>query len=110
MELGDLKRLIGQKTGMEPQMQKLLFRGKEKDDCDPLQMAGVKDNSKVLLMEGSREKEMNSEEMEKPSQISLGGEAVAEVTAEVDKLSKQVVHFSLLFPLVFSLFSSLHVE
>ncbi|CAI9097281.1 OLC1v1033669C1 [Oldenlandia corymbosa var. corymbosa] len=90
---GDLKKIIPQITG------KLLFRGKEKEDSDLLQMAGVKDNSKIIFMETPGEKVMNEPIQisggagavaNEPIQISKGGEAVALVRAEVDKLSEQV--------------------
>ncbi|KAL3531668.1 hypothetical protein ACH5RR_005189 [Cinchona calisaya] len=88
---GDLKRFIARETGLEPQMQKLLFRGKEKEDCDLLQMAGVKDDTQVvLLMEDARDEEMKSREMNETSEILRGVAAVADVRAEVDNLSEQV--------------------
>ncbi|XP_027068654.2 BAG family molecular chaperone regulator 4-like [Coffea arabica] len=87
---GDLKRVIAQETGLEPQLQKLFFRGKEKEDGDLLQMAGIKDNSKLVLMEDAGDKQMNPQEINEPSEVSRGGAAVFEVRAEVDKLSEQV--------------------
>ncbi|KAL3536553.1 hypothetical protein ACH5RR_005014 [Cinchona calisaya] len=88
---GDLKRVIAQETGAEPQLQKLFFRGKEKEDDDLLQMAGVKDNSKVVLLMGNvGDKQMKPQEMNEPCEISKGAAAVAEVRAEVNKLSEQV--------------------
>lgn len=77
---------------MEPQIQKLFFRGKEKEDGDLLQMAGVKDNSKLVLVEDARDEEMKPQEMNETSEASRGGAAVAEVRAEVDKLLEQVVY------------------
>ena len=38
-------------TGLEPREQRLLFRGKEKEDSDHLHMVGVRDKDKVLLLE-----------------------------------------------------------
>ncbi|KAL0338156.1 UNVERIFIED_CONTAM: BAG family molecular chaperone regulator 4 [Sesamum angustifolium] len=52
--------------------------------------AGVKDNSKVLLMENMTCRENNAEEVKQTSVISRGGAAVAEIREEVDKLSEQV--------------------
>lgn len=87
---GDLKRVIAQEIGVDPQLQKLFFRGKEKDDGDFLQMAGVKDNSNLVLMEDARGKQMNPQGINEPSEVSRGDAAVFEVRAEVDKLSEQV--------------------
>ncbi|XP_011095053.1 BAG family molecular chaperone regulator 4 [Sesamum indicum] len=88
---GDLKSVIVQKIGLKPEMHKLLFRGKEKEDDEDLQRAGVKDNSKVLLMENTTCRENNAEEVKQTSVISRGGAAVAEIREEVDKLSQQVL-------------------
>ncbi|KAL7136190.1 hypothetical protein ABFS83_10G012800 [Erythranthe nasuta] len=88
---GYLKSAIHQKTGLNPETHKLLFRGKEKDDDEDLQTAGVKDGSKLLLVE---DKTCNNEEPEEVKEtvvvVSRGGEAVAEVRREVDKLSDQI--------------------
>lgn len=54
---GELKELAGTVTGVEPGEQRLLFRGKEKEDCDHLHMAGVKEGDKVLLVEDPAIKE-----------------------------------------------------
>ncbi|PON94320.1 Molecular chaperone regulator [Trema orientale] len=87
---GDLKKVLLHKTGLEPNEQRLLFRGKEKDDEEHLHMAGVKDNSKILLLEDPASKERKHEEMAKSSEMSKASQAVAEVRAEVDKLSERV--------------------
>ena len=36
---------------MEPERQRLFFRGKEKNDSEFLHVAGVKDGAKLLLLE-----------------------------------------------------------
>lgn len=90
MIAGQVKDIIAQVIGLEPKVQKLLFRGKEKEDQEYLSVAGVKDNSKLLLMEDTTSTEKTPEEVKENSVISIGGEAVAEVRAEVDKLSEQV--------------------
>ncbi|KAG5553079.1 hypothetical protein RHGRI_011068 [Rhododendron griersonianum] len=108
---GELKKCIAQEIGLEPNQQRLLFRGMEKDDQEYLHMVGVKDNAKVLLMEEQKTIERNSEEVEGngfSSAAELGSmegtvkdreleeavarscAAVAQVRAEVDKLSEQV--------------------
>ncbi|KAG0471846.1 hypothetical protein HPP92_016392 [Vanilla planifolia] len=46
---GKLKELVAAKTGMEPGEQRLLFKGKEREDEEHLHMIGVKDGNKVLL-------------------------------------------------------------
>ncbi|WRX24641.1 Ubiquitin-like domain - like 10 [Theobroma cacao] len=108
---GELKKEIAQKTGLEPDRQKVLFRGKEKEDKEHLNVAGVKDKSKVLLLENPARKEkkveeMSSskekaeestsseenevEEMRESEEMSKAFAAVAGVRKEVDKLSERV--------------------
>jgi hypothetical protein len=45
-------------TGLEPREQRLLFRGKEREDADHLHMVGVRDKDKVLLLEDPALKDM----------------------------------------------------
>ena len=87
---GDVKKVLLHKTGLEPNEQRLLFRGKEKDDDEHLHMAGVKDNSKLLLLEDPASQERKLEKMKNSSEMSKACEAVAEVREEVDKLAERV--------------------
>lgn len=87
---GDLKRVLAHETGLEPKEQRLLFRGKEKEDNECLHMAGVKDMSKIILLEDPASKEKKLEEMKKNQGVLKAYEEVAKVRAEVDKLSQKV--------------------
>ncbi|XP_022767793.1 BAG family molecular chaperone regulator 4 [Durio zibethinus] len=108
---GELKMEIAQKTGLECDKQRVLFRGKEKEDKEHLNSAGVKDKSKVLLLENPASKEKNVEEMmsskekveettdskenkveemKETKEMSTAFAAVAGVRKEVDKLSERV--------------------
>ncbi|KAL2509843.1 BAG family molecular chaperone regulator 4 [Forsythia ovata] len=87
---GDLKLMVTQNIGLDPEMHKLLFRGKEKEDNEHLQLAGVKDMSKVLLVEDKTCTKERPVEVAQTSVVSRGGAAVAEIRKEVDNLSEQV--------------------
>lgn len=87
---GEVKGILSSIIGLEPKMQKLLFRGKEKEDNEYLHWAGVKNNSKVLVMVEETVEEKIPEEVRVTTEISRGAEAVAEVRTDVDKLSEQV--------------------
>ncbi|KAH0465596.1 hypothetical protein IEQ34_005699 [Dendrobium chrysotoxum] len=54
---GELKVMVAMETGLEPREQRLLFKGKEKEDGDHLHMVGVKEGDKVLLLEDPAIKE-----------------------------------------------------
>ncbi|KAI3447808.1 hypothetical protein Pfo_004473 [Paulownia fortunei] len=87
---GYLKSVISQKIGLKPEMNKLFFRGKETEDDEDLQTAGVKDNSEVVLMEDKACEQKSPEVLQETCVISKGDAAVAEVRKEVDKLAQQV--------------------
>lgn len=111
---GDVKSVMAQKIGLKPETLKLLFRGKDKEDDDHLLTAGVKENSKVLLVEDTTSVQRSPETVDTTSvqrspetveditsvqrspekvetiEISRGGEAVAVVREEIDKLADQV--------------------
>ncbi|RLN08922.1 BAG family molecular chaperone regulator 1-like [Panicum miliaceum] len=55
---GELKLMLSMVTGLEPREQRLLFRGKEREDTDHLHMVGVRDKDKVLLLEDPALKDM----------------------------------------------------
>ncbi|PNX62313.1 bag family molecular chaperone regulator 4-like protein, partial [Trifolium pratense] len=87
---GDVKKLLVQKIGLEPEQQRLMFRGVEKDDKEKLDLEGVKDRSKILLLEHFASKEKKHEEKRKLDEMSKATEAITVVKAEVDKLSNRV--------------------
>lgn len=88
-----MKKLLAQETGIEPEDQRLFFRGREKDDAETLLMAGLKDHSKLWLTERLASKEKKMEEARKKDEISKACAAIAEVRVEVDKLSQRVTTF-----------------
>lgn len=91
---GDLKKVLAHETGLQPKEQRLLFRGKEKEDDEFLHMVGVKDMSKVILFEDPASKERKLEEMKRDKGVLKAYEAVAKVRVEVDKLSEKVsIHY-----------------
>ncbi|XP_061958189.1 BAG family molecular chaperone regulator 4-like isoform X3 [Populus nigra] len=87
---GDLKKVLANETGLEPKEQRLLFRGKERENDEYLHMVGVKDMSKVILFEDPASKERKLEEMKRNQGTFEAYEAVARVRAEVDKLCEKV--------------------
>ncbi|XP_044473283.1 BAG family molecular chaperone regulator 4 [Mangifera indica] len=88
---GELKRAIEEKTKLGPQQQKLLFRGKEREDSEHLHASGLKDKSKVLLLEElTNEEEKKPEDMEDSEEMRKALQSVAGVRAEIDKLSERV--------------------
>jgi hypothetical protein len=85
-----LKRIVAKSSGLEGLKQRILFKGKEREDYEFLHIVGVKDASNVVLMEDptSRERKM---EKSRSDQGTMASEAIARVRAEVDKLSEKVI-------------------
>lgn len=54
---GELKMILSLVTSLEPREQRLLFKGKEREDGEYLHMVGVRDKDKVLLLEDPATKE-----------------------------------------------------
>ncbi|XVF16289.1 hypothetical protein REPUB_Repub10bG0018400 [Reevesia pubescens] len=55
---GELKMILSLVTSLEPKEQRILFKGKEREDDEYLHMVGVRDKEKVLLLEDPAIKEM----------------------------------------------------
>ncbi|XP_078441892.1 BAG family molecular chaperone regulator 3-like [Wolffia australiana] len=87
---GDLKKLLSDRTGLHPLDQKLLFKGKERDSAAFLDLAGVKDRSKILLSEDSAARARRLMDLRKAAASDKAAAAVAHVTRSVDKLSSKV--------------------
>ncbi|KAJ7526560.1 hypothetical protein O6H91_16G012200 [Diphasiastrum complanatum] len=87
---GDLKKLLVQETGLQPQDQKILFRGKEKENGEYLQVAGVKDKAKLILVEDPASRERKLEELRNNERIARACKVVTGIKAEVDKLEEQL--------------------
>ncbi|XP_047166579.1 BAG family molecular chaperone regulator 2 [Vigna umbellata] len=55
---GELKLILSLVTNLDPREQRLLFKGKEREDSEFLHMVGVRDKDKVLMLEDPATKEM----------------------------------------------------
>ncbi|KAI3503513.1 hypothetical protein L1887_31956 [Cichorium endivia] len=54
---GELKMILSLVTSLEPKEQRLLFRGKEREDQEYLHMVGVREKDKVLMLQDPATKE-----------------------------------------------------
>lgn len=89
-DAGDLKKLLVHETSLQPNEQRLLFRGKQKDDSEWLHVAGVKDKAKIILVEDPASRERRVEAMRKQEEVAKACKAVGAVRSEVDKLAEKV--------------------
>ncbi|KAJ4786823.1 BAG family molecular chaperone regulator 2 [Rhynchospora pubera] len=88
--IGELKKVLTQQSGLDPANQKLLFRGKEKEDSELLHMSGIKDMARLVLLEAPRSQEQVVEEEKMDPEVARECEAIARVRAEVDKIADKV--------------------
>lgn len=89
---GELKKILVQDTGLHPKQQRLLYKGKEKDNSDYLHEAGVKEKSKIVLVEDAASWEKRLIELKRNEGIARACKAVADVKQEVDKLAGQMTN------------------
>ncbi|XP_042507444.1 BAG family molecular chaperone regulator 2-like [Macadamia integrifolia] len=87
---GELKKLLAAETGLQPAEQRLLYRGKERENGEYLDMSGVKDRSKLVLVEDPASTEKRFLEMRRNAKIQSARCAISDVALEVDKLDDQV--------------------
>lgn len=87
---GELKKVLSVQTGLHPQDQKLLYKDKERDSAAFLDMTGVKDRSKIVLVEDPTGQARRLLEMSRNAKFEKAAKSIKQVTTEVDKLAKQV--------------------
>lgn len=77
-------------TGLNPQDQKLMYKEKERDSKAFLDVAGIKEGSKLVLIEDELSKERRFIESRKTAKMEKASKDIAAIRFEVDKLAKQV--------------------
>lgn len=88
---GELKKMLAGKIGLNPQDQKLMFKEKERDSKAFLDVVGVKDGSKIVLIEDELSKERRILESRRNAKMERASKDIASIRLEVDKLAKQVM-------------------
>ncbi|KAI3468797.1 hypothetical protein Pfo_025460 [Paulownia fortunei] len=92
---GELKKMLAGPTGLHTQDQKLIFKEKERDSKAFLDTAGVKDGSKIVLIEDELSRERRCVESRKNAKMEKASKDIAAIRFEVDKLAKQVASIEL---------------
>ncbi|KAL3818115.1 hypothetical protein ACJIZ3_004020 [Penstemon smallii] len=87
---GELKKLLAGLTGLNHQDQKLIFKEKERDSKVFIDIVGVKDGSKLVLIEDELSREKRGLELQKNAKMEKASKEIAAIRIEVDKLAKQV--------------------
>lgn len=87
---GELKRVLTAETGLEAAAQKVIFRGRERENGEYLEGCGVKNRSKMELIEDPASIERRYIETKRNAKIQIAHRAISDVSMDVDKLVDQV--------------------
>jgi hypothetical protein len=87
---GELKKLLSEKTGLHPDDQKVVYKDKERDSKAFLDMAGVKDRSKMVMLEDPAAKAKRLLEERRTGKAERAAKAIARAALDVDKLATKV--------------------
>lgn len=78
-------------TGLHHEDQKLLYKDKERENKTFLDIAGVKDKSKIVLIEDPISQEKRYLEMRKNAKVEKAAKTISDISLEVDRLARQVI-------------------
>ncbi|WJX20814.1 hypothetical protein P8452_10313 [Trifolium repens] len=87
---GELKKMLTGPTGLHHQDQKIFYKDKERDSKAFLDIVGVKDKSKLVVMEDPISQEKRYLEMRKNVKMERAAKSISEISLEVDRLAGQV--------------------
>ncbi|KAK4778933.1 hypothetical protein SAY86_006461 [Trapa natans] len=87
---GEVKKILAAETGLHPAEQRLIFRGRERRNGEYLDTSGVKDRSKLVLVQDPVSIERRFIEMRRNTRIQSALRAISDVSVEVDQLAEQV--------------------
>lgn len=83
--------MVAGPTGLHPEEQKLIFKDKERESRTFLDVAGVSNGSKIVLVEDVDARERRYIEARKNAKIEKALKDIGEIGLEVDKFAKQVM-------------------
>lgn len=87
---GELKKMLSGPTGLHHEDQKLLYKDKERENKTFLDITGVKDKSKIVLIEDPISQEKRYLEMRKNAKVEKAAKTISDISLEVDRLARQV--------------------
>ncbi|GJZ47877.1 BAG family molecular chaperone regulator 1-like protein [Tanacetum coccineum] len=87
---GELKKMLSGPTGLHHEDQKLMYKGKDRSNKTYLDFVGVKDRSKMVLVEDPLSQEKRYIEMRNNAKMEKAAKSISEISLEVDRLAGQV--------------------
>lgn len=87
---GELKKLLSERSGLHPEDLKAVYKDKERDSSAYLDISGVKDGSKVVVVDDPAGRAKRLLEMRHQAKIAKASNSISQISLEVDKLASQV--------------------
>jgi hypothetical protein len=94
---------VSEKTGLHPDDQKILFKDKERSLKAFLDTAGVKDRSKLTLLDDPEARTRRLLELRRTEKSDKASKSISCISLEVDRLATKVCGFFFYFFGVFSM-------
>jgi hypothetical protein len=82
--------MLSAKTGLHPEDQKLVYKDKERDSKAFLDMAGVRDRSKMVLLEDPAAQAKRLLEQRRTDKAERAAKSISRISLDVDKLATKV--------------------
>jgi len=89
--------MLSAKTGLHPEDQKLVYKDKERDSKAFLDMAGVRDRSKMVLLEDPAAQAKRLLEQRRTDKAERAAKSISRISLDVDKLATKVIESSSCF-------------
>lgn len=87
---GELKKMLAEPTGLHPEEQKVIYKNKVRDSKTYLDVARLRNGSKLVLVEDTLSKERRRLEMLKDANFQNSSKLLKQLSLEVKKLSQEV--------------------
>jgi hypothetical protein len=87
---GELKKLVSEKISLHPDDQKILFKDKERSSKAFLDTAGVKDRSKLTVLDDPEARARRLLELRRTEKADKASKSISRVSHEVDRLAAKV--------------------
>jgi hypothetical protein len=87
---GELKKLVSEKISLHPDDQKILFKDKERSSKAFLDIAGVKDRSKLTVLDDPEARSRRLLELRRTEKADKASKSISCVSHEVDRLAAKV--------------------
>ncbi|KAI7728412.1 hypothetical protein M8C21_033146 [Ambrosia artemisiifolia] len=87
---GELKKMLTGPTGLHHEDQKLMYKDRVRDSKSYLDVVGVKDRSKMVVVEDPISQEKRLLEMRKTAKMEKAAKVISDISFEVDRLAGQV--------------------